>query len=164
MATVHYPISRESRPDDTRDLDRKTTLMTLWRVLTAGTYGVAVCLLASKGIRPQGQIDHALEMAGVCDAISMDLGKEALGVLQHEPTEAVAGKDREMLKHELRWVFLRALGSLDQDPRGALLRRFATAGLHYVLLNDRYRERVAHVRFPMSPYLRRRIAAYYKNG
>ncbi|PYH75081.1 uncharacterized protein BO88DRAFT_328877 [Aspergillus vadensis CBS 113365] len=142
----------------------KATLMTLWRVLTAGTHGVAVCILTSKGIRPQGQTDHALEMASACDAISMDMGKEALGILQDEPTETVAGKDREMLKRELRWVYLRALGSLDQDPRGAVLRRFATSGWHYVLLNDRYRERVAHVRFPMSPYLRCRIAAYYKSG
>ncbi|RAK85261.1 hypothetical protein BO79DRAFT_231711 [Aspergillus costaricaensis CBS 115574] len=141
----------------------KTTLMTLWRVLTAGTHCAAVFLLTSKGIRPQGQTDHALEMASICDAISMDLGKEALSVLQDEPTETVTGKDREMLKRELRWVYLRALGSLDQDPRGALLRRFATSGFHYVLLNDRYQERVAHVRFPMSPYLRRRIAAYYKS-
>jgi hypothetical protein len=136
-----------------------STLMTQFRTITANTHGAAVALLAARDTRSLGTADTAVEMASMCDALSMDIAKEALGVLQGEETETVAG-DRTQLKRELRWLYVRCLESLDSHSSAPLLRRFATSGLHFVPIMDRYRERLAGMRFPLSIPLRRRVDSY----
>ena len=138
-----------------------TTLMTRIRVMTANTHGAGVALLAARKTKSFGVADTAVEMAAICDALSMDMGKEMLGVLQGEATETTAG-DRKQLGCEMRWLYVRCLESLDSHSTGHLLRRFATSGIHFVPLMDRYRERLEHNRFPLNAPLRRRIDAYSK--
>lgn len=73
-----------------------------------------------------------------------------LGILQSEKTETVAG-DRVQIKRELRWVYVRCMEYLQIQPNTHLLRRFASSGLHYVPMMDRYLERVrGNVRFPIN--------------
>lgn len=140
----------------------KMTLMTQFRNMTGNTHGAAVCILASRGIRSQGVEDNAVEMAAVSDALSLDMAKEVLGVLQGESTETVAG-NREQLKKELRWLYVRCLESLDSYPSAPILRRYATAGWHYVFIMDRYRERLQNnIRFPISAPLWAKLDTYVK--
>ncbi|KAF2807548.1 uncharacterized protein BDZ99DRAFT_489810 [Mytilinidion resinicola] len=137
----------------------KTILMTQFRTITANTHGAAVALLAARQTKSLGVADTAVEMAAICDAISMDMAKEALGILQGEPTETTA-RDRKQLGRELRWLYVRCLESLDSHSSASLLRRFATSGLHFVPLMDRYRECLEHVRFPIATPLCRRLDTY----
>jgi hypothetical protein len=139
----------------------KTTLMTQFRVMTAGVHNVAIILLAARGAQSRGLTDTAVEMAAICDCLSMDIAKEALGILQGEKTESVAGRDRAHLKRELRWLYIRCVEFLDVQPGAAFLRRYATGGFIFVPLMDRYRERARKgARTPMSVDLRRRIKLY----
>jgi hypothetical protein len=127
----------------------KTSLMTSYRVMTANTLGCVVLLLASEGVESDGLTDDALEMASIAQCLSMDMAKEAMGVLEGEKTETVAG-DRKQLKRELRWVYVRCMKFLEAQPNAHLLRRYASSGLHYVPMMDRYLERVrGNVRFPI---------------
>ncbi|RDA93584.1 hypothetical protein CP533_6198 [Ophiocordyceps camponoti-saundersi (nom. inval.)] len=137
-----------------------TALMTQFRATTANTHGCAVAVMASAGVESMGVVDVAVEMASVCNALSMDIAKESLGVLKGEETESVAGDDRGRLQRELRWVYVRCIEMLDALPGGHHLRRFATSGFHFVLLMDRYRERLKGLRFPMSTLLLRRLEDY----
>ena len=136
-----------------------TTAMTQFRTITANTHGAAVALLAARGAKSLGTEDAAVEMAAICDALSMDMAKEALGVLRGENTETVAG-NRELLKSELRWMYVRCIEFLDLQPSAPLLRRFATSGLHFVPIMDRYRERLKGIRIPFSHSLRRKLDSY----
>jgi hypothetical protein len=131
-------------------LKSKTTLMTQYRVLTGNTLGCAALILATDGLVSGGVDDNALEAASIAQCMSMDMAKEALGILQGEKTETVAG-DRVQLKRELRWVYVRCMEYLETQPNAHLLRRFGSSGLHYVPMMDRYLERVrGHVRFPIT--------------
>lgn len=137
-------------PEVYRLLKAKTTLMTQYRVHTGNTLGCAALILATEGRVSRGVEDNALEAASIAQCLSMDMAKEALGILQGEKTETVAG-DRAQLKRELRWVYVRCMEYLETQPNAHLLRRFASAGLHYVPMMDRYLERVrGNVRFPIT--------------
>ncbi|OJJ94724.1 hypothetical protein ASPACDRAFT_1860739 [Aspergillus aculeatus ATCC 16872] len=139
----------------------KTTMMTQFRVMTAGVHNVAIILLAARGARSRGPQDAAVEMAAICDCLSMDIAKEALGILQGEKTEAVAGRNRVQLKRELRWLYIRCVEYLDTQPGAAFLRRYATGGYIFVPLMDRYRERARKgARTLMSSDLSRRVDEY----
>lgn len=148
-------------------LKSKTMLMTQYRVATANTLGCGALFLASEGIPSNGLDDNNLEIASVAQCMSLDMAKEAVGVLQGEKTETVAG-DRVQLKRELRWVYVRCLEYLEAQPGAHVMRRFASAGLHYVPMMDRYLERArGNVRFPipaatariLEPYVRRPAGA-----
>lgn len=147
-------------PELRRQVLAKTTLMTQFRVMTAGAQGAALVVLAARGVKSLGSKDRGIEMAGICNCLSMDIAKEVLGILRNERTESVAGDNREQLKRELRWIYLRSLECLDTHYNTTFLRRFATSGFHFVFLNDRYRERVRHVRYPITTDLRRLIISY----
>ena len=140
----------------------KTSLMTQYRVMTANTLGCAILLLASEGVIVHDLDDGALEIASIAQCLSMDMAKEALGVLEGEKTETVAG-DRRQLKRELRWVYVRCMKYLDSQPHADFLRRFASSGLHYVPMMDRYLERVrGHVRFPIKEAVARLLEPFIK--
>lgn len=51
---------------------------------------------------------------------------------------------------------------LDAQPDGDLLRRYASSGMHYVPMMDRYLERVKMARWPLTPVMRRTITSYVK--
>ena len=137
-------------PEVYRLLKSKTTLMTQYRVHTGNTLGCGALILATDGMVSGGVDDNALEAASIAQCLSMDMAKEALGILQGEKTETVAG-DRVQLKRELRWVYVRCMEYLQIQPNAHLLRRFASSGLHYVPMMDRYLERVrGNVRFPIN--------------
>ncbi|KAJ7205971.1 hypothetical protein GGX14DRAFT_367635 [Mycena pura] len=147
----------------------KTHVMLQWRILTAATTPCGVVLLLARGIplhhndNVQGQKwieDEALEMAGYGDALSLDLAKEALGILKGEPTESVTGENRDQLKAELRWTYARSISHLDTLENAKYLRRYATSGFHFVLFNERYRERLSLKRVKMTPPMRELITAY----
>ncbi|KAI2675882.1 hypothetical protein CBS147355_6063 [Penicillium roqueforti] len=142
----------------------KTTLMCQYRTLTANTQGVAVGILASRNSKSSGPADQAVELASLCDAISTDIGKEILGILQGEKTETLAGENRMQLKRELLWLYVRYLGELDKHPSAPLMRRYATSGLHFVPMMDRYRERFTNIRVPLSAPLRARLNSYVNNA
>ncbi|PWY95831.1 hypothetical protein BO94DRAFT_455286, partial [Aspergillus sclerotioniger CBS 115572] len=130
----------------------KATLMTQFRVVTANVAGTAVAVLAGVEIQSQGVVDTAVEMMGIGCCLSMDMAKEALSVLKGEKTETVAG-DREQSKSELRWVYARCIEYLNGHACAPVTKRFATSGLVYVFLMDRYRERLNGVRVPISTAL-----------
>ncbi|KAI5861141.1 hypothetical protein GGS23DRAFT_155160 [Durotheca rogersii] len=139
----------------------KTLLMTQYRVFTANTLGCGSFLLHTEGIPFLGLEDDVLEVAAVSHCLSLDTAKEAIGVLKGEKTETVAG-DRAQLKRELRWVYLRCLEYLDKKPTAHLL-RFASAGLLYVPMMDRYHERVrGNIRFPITEAMARILAPFVK--
>lgn len=133
-----------------RLLKSKTTLMTQYRVHTGNTLGCAALILAADGVSSGRVEDNALEAASIAQCLSMDMAKEALGILQGKKTETVAG-ERVQLKRELRWVYVRCMEYLETQPNAQLLRRFASAGLHYVPMMDRYLERArGNIRFPIQ--------------
>nr|XP_036581493.1 uncharacterized protein CTRU02_08543 [Colletotrichum truncatum]KAF6789844.1 hypothetical protein CTRU02_08543 [Colletotrichum truncatum] len=140
----------------------RTTLMTYFRVLTANTLGCNAILMATEGMM-EGPLEHGpLEMASIAQCLSMDMAKEALGVLQGEKTEAVVG-DRVQLKRELRWVYSRCVDYVGARDDSHIFRRYATAGLHYVPMMDRYLERTrGNKRFPITEKMGRILAAYIK--
>ncbi|OJK04738.1 hypothetical protein ASPACDRAFT_49133 [Aspergillus aculeatus ATCC 16872] len=78
----------------------------------------------------------------------MDMVKEALGILQGEKTETVAGH-RVQLKRELHLVYVRCMEYPQTQPNAHLLRRFASSGLHYVPISQQQ---------PAQPRRRRRPA------
>ncbi|KAF2134732.1 hypothetical protein P153DRAFT_427379 [Dothidotthia symphoricarpi CBS 119687] len=140
----------------------KTSLMTQYRVMTANTLGCAALLLASEGVVSGGMDDNALEMASTAQCLSMDMAKEAMGVLEGEKTETVAG-NRKQLKRELRWVYVRCMQYLETQPHAYLLRRYASSGLHYVPMMDRYLERVrGNIRFPIREAVARLLEPFIK--
>ncbi|ROV98448.1 hypothetical protein VPNG_08522 [Cytospora leucostoma] len=133
-------------------LKSKTTLMTQYRVMTGNTLGCAALMLAAEGagVVRDGLTNNAMEAASIAQCMSMDMAKEALGILQGEKTETVAG-NRVQLKRELRWVYVRCMQYLETQPNAHILRRFSSSGLHYVPMMDRYLERVrGNVRFPIN--------------
>jgi hypothetical protein len=131
----------------------KTSLMAQYRVFTANTLGCAVLLLASEGVFVDGLNDVAVEVASVAQCMGLDMAKEAMGVLEGEKTETVAG-NRKQLKRELRWVYVRCMKYLESQPQAEFLRRYASAALHYVPMMDRYLERArGNVRFPIREEL-----------
>lgn len=89
--------------------------MTLYRVLTGNTIGVAAVVLASEGKFSRDIGGHGVEVAAIADALSMDMAKEALGILQGEQTETVTG-DRGQLKRELRWIYVQCMEYLKNQP------------------------------------------------
>ena len=141
----------------------ETMAMSQLRSITGNTHGVAVCLAAARGVRTEGTRDIMLELSGVCDALSVDMAKEAIGVLDGENTETVAG-NRKQLKQEVCWVYSRSMSYLESLPNGLLLRRFASAGLHLVPSHDRYLERIDFKRRPIHNTIRRMIDSYSKSG
>lgn len=144
-------------------LVQRTCVMSQFRVMTANTHGCASALLAARGISLHGErLNAAVEMASYGDALSMDMAKEALGLLQGEPAETTAGRDRARLTAELRWMYARSMEQLDLDDGSApYLRRYASAGLHYVLLNDRYQERLmGFQRLRLTPVMDALIKSY----
>ncbi|KAJ6016352.1 hypothetical protein N7540_010943 [Penicillium herquei] len=147
-------------PEIRSQLLGKTTLMTQWRVMTANSDSVAILLLAARTRGPHVSSYDAVELASIAICFSMDLGKEALGVLRGEPTEAVAGGNRLQLKRELRWLYARTMESLDIHPSAPIIRQYATSGFIMTHLVDRYRERVRLTRFPLSCTVRNRIDSY----
>ncbi|KAJ5895281.1 hypothetical protein N7495_006972 [Penicillium taxi] len=151
-------------PEVYRLLRSKTTIMTQYRVLTGNTLGCAALILATEGLVSGGVEDNALEIASIAQCLSMDMAKEALGILQGEKTETVAG-NRTQLKAELRWIYVRCMKYLETQPNAHLLRRFASAGLHYVPMMDRYLERVrGNVRFPIRASTARILEPFIKRA
>ena len=146
----------------------KTTLMTQFRVVTANALACAALMLAAHGVVLSGLkavADGGLEAAAVAQCLGMDMAKEALGVLRGEKTEAVAGGDRALLKRELRWVYVRCMEALETRPNAHVLRRYASSGLHYVAVMDRYLERVrGTARFPITPAVAAIIEPFINRG
>lgn len=130
-----------------------------FRVLTAGSHGCAVALLTARGRTSLSINDIAVEMASVGSALTTDIGKELLGILQGEPTELVAG-DRELRMSEARWVYNRCVECLDIYSTSVALRNYATGGFHWVLTQDRYRERISGQRTPLSGKILHTIASF----
>ncbi|PYI11171.1 hypothetical protein BO78DRAFT_163688 [Aspergillus sclerotiicarbonarius CBS 121057] len=130
----------------------RTTLMTQFRTVTANTAGSAVAVLAAAGTQSQGVVDTSVEMMSIGCCLSMDMAKEALGVLEGERMETVAG-EREQLKRELRWAYARCIEHLNEHACAPVTKRYATSGLVFVFLMERYRERLRQVRVPISSAL-----------
>ncbi|KAJ6471402.1 hypothetical protein C8R45DRAFT_874953 [Mycena sanguinolenta] len=139
----------------------KTLIMSQFHVAGANTHGSAVALLAARGITFDGVRDEAVEMAAYGDCFSMDLAKEALGIMKGEPTEITAGRDRNQLNAELRWTYARIMNQLDMHDVSKYLRRHASSGFHFVPLDDRYQERVeGRRRRVLTPQMQALIASY----
>lgn len=143
----------------------KTLVMSQFRSISANTRGCAAVLLAARGLQflggeDEASLDEVAEMAAYGDALSMDMTKEALGLLQGEPTETVAGTDRALLNAELRWTYARCIAILDAHNNGVFLRRFATSGMHFVPIMDRYQERLSLKRRKLTKQMQARIATY----
>lgn len=134
---------------------KRTTLMTQFHTLMANVWGVGVCLLAAEG-EAAAALDAyvargaiALDLAAVAQCLSMDTAKESMGVLRHERTDPVAG-GRERFKRELRWLFACATERIAAEPYAHICMRFGTSGFHFTPMMDRYLERAAGERIPMS--------------
>ncbi|KAL7622899.1 hypothetical protein AAE478_006578 [Parahypoxylon ruwenzoriense] len=143
----------------------KMTLMAHHRVISANAHGAGAVLLASGGIMSKGVEDKALEISSICHCLSLDMAKESIGVLKGEKTESVAG-DRQQLKRELLWLYVRGQEYLQMEPTGNaffILIRYASASFQYVPMMDRYRERACgDVRFPITEAMSRILAPYIK--
>nr|A0A2U8U2L5.1 RecName: Full=Alpha-humulene synthase asR6; AltName: Full=Xenovulene A biosynthesis cluster protein R6 [Sarocladium sp. 'schorii']AWM95795.1 humulene synthase [Sarocladium sp. 'schorii'] len=135
-------------------LKGKISLMLQYRVLTANTLGCLALFMNATADPKDGPIHYAdssyeMEIASVAQCVTLDMAKEAMGILQGERTEVVAG-DRAQRKRELRWIYVRCMQILESQPHAHMLRRYGSAGLHYVPMMDRYLERVSgHTRFPI---------------
>lgn len=166
MALVRQVITQyleKVDPDLRSLLVSKTSLMTQYRVMTGNSLGCGVLFLASEGASVDGLTDDALEMASIAQCLSLDIAKEAMGVLEGEKTETVAG-NRKQLKRELRWVYARCMKYLETDRNAYLLRRHASSGLHFVPMMDRYLERVrGNRRFPIKESLARLLEPYIRH-
>ena len=141
-------------------LVNKTTMMTPYRVRTANGEGAALVALAAKVTGPLAPYYDLVELAGIAVCLSMGIAKEGLGILRGEPTETVAGDDRELLKSEIRWLYARTIDSLGKQPNAQLLHWFATSGFNLPYYMDRYRERVQHIRVPITTDLERRMEIF----
>lgn len=141
----------------------RTSMMMLYRVQTANTLGCAALLLASKGVDVNGLEDGPLEVASIAHCVFLDISKEAMGILKGEKTETITG-NRAQMKREMLWVYTRCMDYLGGQPNADFLRRYASAGMHYVPMMDRYRERMnGHSRFAIPPAMARILLPYVKN-
>ncbi|KAJ6482735.1 hypothetical protein C8R45DRAFT_830934 [Mycena sanguinolenta] len=139
----------------------KMHVMSQFYIAGANTHGVAAALLGARGVAFDGVRDEAVEMAAYGDGFSMHLMKEALGIMKGEPTDATEGGDRDRLQAELRWTYARTTNQLDTHELAKYLKKYASAGLHFVPLDDRYQERVEGGRRRMlTPQMRALIASY----
>ncbi|KAJ6489994.1 hypothetical protein C8R45DRAFT_929283 [Mycena sanguinolenta] len=116
----------------------KTHVMSQFQIVNANVQGCAAAVLAARGIAFDGVRDEAVEMAALADCFSMNIAKEGFGLMKGEPTETTAGRDRGRLKAELRWMYARTMDQLDPHELAKYLKKFASSGLHAVLLIDRY--------------------------
>ena len=147
-------------PEIRNQLVNKTTMMTPYRVRTANGEGAALVALAAQVTGSLKPYYDLVELAGIAVCLSMDIAKEGLGILRGEKTETVAGDDRELLKSEIRWLYTRTMESLDKQSNAQTLRWFATSGFILPYYMDRYRERVKHIRVPITTDLKHRIESY----
>lgn len=60
--------------------------MTQYQIHTANTPGCAVLVLATENLHIKGVDDNALETASIAQCLSLNMVKEALGILQGEET------------------------------------------------------------------------------
>ncbi|KAK3986581.1 hypothetical protein QBC44DRAFT_401948 [Cladorrhinum sp. PSN332] len=167
----------------------RTTLMTMWRILTPNCLGCLIAILhgeagaAEEEPEDDSESDGASlktwldghdflsdgisEAAGLTMGLSMDMSKEPMGVLEGEHTEFVKadGKDRDKLRMELNWCYARGIDFLDSQPDGAVhqtVRLYATSGFHFTPNMDRYQERKLGRRVPISEGLGRILAPFVK--
>ncbi|KAJ5683309.1 hypothetical protein N7462_006474 [Penicillium macrosclerotiorum] len=131
-----------------------------WRHILTNTYGVTMSVLMAKQTEATGLADIAVKITPIVDAISMDLIK---GESAASPDFAVAFEDnRHYPRHDLLEVYTRYMTLLGLHPSAPLLSRSVSSGLHFVPMMDGARERIKHVRFPMSVSLRHMIESYVK--
>ncbi|GIJ86550.1 hypothetical protein Asppvi_005439 [Aspergillus pseudoviridinutans] len=140
-------------PEVYRLLKAKTTLMMQYRVHTGNTLGCAALILETEGLVSRGVEDNALEAASIAQSLSMDMAKEARW--------GSCGAKRRR-----RW---REIGYSSRGSCAGFM-RFASLGLHYVPMMDRYLDRVrGNTRFPITrakarilePFINR---AYVREG
>jgi hypothetical protein len=156
MEKVHPPI-REL-------LLGKTTMMTEYRVRNANGEGAALAVLASQVKGPLVPYYNLVERAGIGVCLFIDVAKEGLGILRGEPTETVAGENREQLKSELRWLLARTMQALKRQPNSHLLSWFAALGLLLLSQMDRYQERVPHLRRAVTKEMQDQINAHSRGN
>ncbi|KAK4862973.1 hypothetical protein LT330_010684 [Penicillium expansum] len=154
---VQYLDKQES--DINATLCLNPAFATNWRDIMANTHGATVAILAANHKESIGIVDTAVNMTFLMDILSNDLVGEAPTIDIGTPPS----RDKEQrLKHELPGVYLRYMQLLDFQPSAPLLSRSVSSGLHFVPTMDGYRERVKHIRFPMSESLRRMVNFYVK--
>lgn len=166
-----YVVQYLEKVDDglRRILLEKMIVMAQFRIISGNTPGCAIAILAARGIAFIGSenektLDIVAEMGSYGDALSLDMAKEATGILQGEPTESVAGKDRALLSAELRWLHARCNAILDAQDGGEYMKRYATSGFHFVPTMDRYLERHDLKRRKMTPQMQELLETHYRVG
>lgn len=154
---VQYLDKQESDINSTLRLN--PAFATNWGDIMANTLGATVALLTANHKESIGIIDTAVNMTSLMNILSMDLVSEATTIDICTPPSR---DKKQRLKNEIPGVYLKYIELLDLQPSSPLSSRSASSGLHFVPTMDAYRERVKHIRFPMSGSLRRMVDSYAK--
>jgi hypothetical protein len=140
---------------------------TVYRARTADTLGVLICLarIEDTGTLP----DSWFFEAGICNCIAMDLGKMTTRVYKHDmtrPTKTIVTNDRSEKQEESEMsrrakyhsLYLDLMDRLLDSGAPDIVPRFGSAGFLFAYMVDRYRERQAGRRIPISPLVEKQVA------
>lgn len=129
---------------------------TVFRGHTANAYGMALNLAH---IQHSGPASFTWIMdSGICDCISMDLCKFALGIYHHDEFRPTRHSDHEQRRQrDYHSIYLDLLDDLVVTGAPEPLLQFAYAGFLFVPLQERYQERRTGRRLPLRPVIQQRL-------
>jgi hypothetical protein len=167
QAIVQYAEKMDFRPGETQvglheALNSSPNMWdgVIFRGNTGNAYGTAIMVVRNSGAGPVS-FPWLMDSA-ICDCLSMDLSKSALGVYSvdnHQPTS----NDRrsESRKASYRSIYLDLIDDLVFTGAPESLVHFGRSGFLFVQLQDRYQERRRGKRFPLAPPMLRELTRLF---
>ncbi|WP_338899207.1 hypothetical protein WBG99_29495 [Streptomyces sp. TG1A-60] len=128
----------------------------LFRGNTGNAYGTAIMVARSSATGPVS-FPWLMDSA-ICDCLSMDLCKSALGIYStddHQPTSGTYRADER--KASYRSIYLDLIDDLVFTGAPEPLVHFGRSGFLFVQIQDRYQERRQGRRFPLAPPMVREL-------
>ncbi|MER7835832.1 hypothetical protein ABTY98_07930 [Streptomyces sp. NPDC096040] len=128
----------------------------MFRGNTGNAYGTAIMVARNSGTGPVSF--NWLMDSAICDCLSMDLCKSALGIYSvdnHQPTSNETRSEER--KANYRSIYLDLIDDLVFSGAPEPLVHFGRSGFLFVQIQDRYQERRHGRRFPLAPPMAREL-------
>ncbi|WP_327750254.1 MULTISPECIES: hypothetical protein [unclassified Streptomyces] len=128
----------------------------MFRGNTGNAYGTAIMVARNSATGPVS-FPWLMDSA-ICDCLSMDLCKSALGIYStddHQPTSSTHRADER--KASYRSIYLDLIDDLVFAGAPEPLVHFGRSGFLFVQIQDRYQERRQGRRFPLAPPMLREL-------
>ncbi|MEV5508460.1 hypothetical protein [Streptomyces orinoci] len=128
----------------------------IFRGHTGNAYGTAITVARNSRVGPLS-FTWLMDSA-ICDCLSMDLCKSAIGVYSADNHQPTSHKDRSAdKKASYRSIYLDLIDDLVFSGAPEPLVQFGSSGFLFVPIQDRYQERRLGRRFPISPPMAREL-------